>query len=233
VAALTVDPPNGSPARATVLVLHGIRDRKESMRPWGAMIAHAGYRAVLVDLRGHGRSTGDVLTYGVVDAADLSQLLDALVAHGRAAGPVGVMGHSYGAATAIEWAGRDARVAGVVAVAPFASLRDVVPGYTIAPFSPAFLARVVDRAGVMGGFDPAAASPLDAIARTRAPVLLVHGRGDGRIPPSHSERIHAAAPDHSELVLVDGAGHDDVTGAPGARLAERAPAWLEAAFGRA
>jgi pimeloyl-ACP methyl ester carboxylesterase len=230
IALATVDPAHGSPPRATVFVLHGIRDRKEAMRPWATMLARAGYRAVLVDLRGHGRSTGDVLTYGVVDAVDLSQVLDALADQGRIVGPVGVMGHSYGAATAIQWAGRDARVAGVVAVAPFTNLRDVVPGYTIVPLSPAFVARVVDRAGKLGGFDPDAASPLDAITRARAPVLLVHGRADRRIPPSHSQRLHAAAPDHSELVLVDGAGHDDVTGAPGARLAERTVAWFSGAF---
>jgi pimeloyl-ACP methyl ester carboxylesterase len=232
IALAILDPPGIEPTaapRATVFVLHGIRSRKEPMRPWAAMLTRAGYRAVLVDLRGHGRSTGDALTYGVLDAADLSQILDALSSH-AAPGPVGVMGHSYGAATAIQWAGRDARVAAVVAVAPFANLRDVVPGYTIVPLSPAFLARVVDRAGALGGFDPDAASPLDAIPKTRAPVLLVHGRADGLIPPWHSERIHAAAPDRSELVLVDGAGHDDVTGAPGARLAGRTAAWFKAAL---
>jgi pimeloyl-ACP methyl ester carboxylesterase len=225
-----VPPADGSPPRATVFLLHGIRDRKESLRPWAAMLARAGYRAILVDLRGHGRSTGDVLTYGVVEAADLVQVLDALSGRGLVTGAVGVMGHSYGAATAIHWAGRDARVAAVVAVAPFASLRDVVPGYTIVPLPPPFVARVIDRAGAMGDFDPDAASPLEAIARTRAPVLLIHGRADARIAPWHSERLHAAAPHRSELVLVDGAGHDDVTGAPGTRLAERSVAWFDAAF---
>ena len=225
-----IDPPAPATPRATVFVLHGIRDRKESTRPWGAMLARAGYRAILVDLRGHGRSTGDALTYGVVDAADLSQTLDALSQRGLVQGPVGVMGHSYGAATAIQWAGRDSRVAGVVAVAPFASLREVVPGYTVVPLSPAFVTRVIDRAGVLGGFDPDEASPSRAIAKTRAPVLLVHGRADTRIPAWHSERIHAAARGPSELVLVDGAGHDEVTGATGARLAERAHAWFERAF---
>ena len=228
-----VEPTGERPPRATVFVLHGIRDRKESIRPWAEMLAGAGYRAVLVDLRGHGRSTGDALTYGVVDAADLSQALDLLESRGLAVGPIGAMGHSYGAATSIQWAGRDARVAAVVAVAPFATLRDVVPGYTVLPLPAAFVARVIDRAGTLGGFDPDAASPLDAIGRTRAPVLLVHGRADARIPPSHSQRIHAAAPDHSELVLVDGAGHDGVTGAPAARLAQRSLAWFARAFGAA
>jgi pimeloyl-ACP methyl ester carboxylesterase len=230
IALAVIEPISRAPGAAlgTVFVLHGIRDRKESTRPWARMLAGAGYRAVLVDLRGHGRSTGDVLSYGVFDAADLSRALDALAERGVALGPIGAMGHSYGAATAIQWAGRDPRVAAVVAVAPFASLRDVVPGYTVVPLPQAFVTRVVDRAGAMGGFDPDAASPLAAVTRTRAPVLVVHGRADGRIPPWHAERIHAAAADHTELVLVDGAGHDEVTGAPGADLGRRAPAWFRA-----
>src|SRR4051812_7038128 len=50
-----VDPPASSrPApRGTVLVLHGINDRKDSMLGLGKQIAAHGYRSVLVDLRAH------------------------------------------------------------------------------------------------------------------------------------------------------------------------------------
>src|SRR5262249_26780655 len=111
------------PPRATIFVLHGIRDQKENVRSWAEHLTEAGYRAVLVDSRGHGRSSGEWLTYGVQESRDLSQVLDALAVDG----PVGVMGISYGAATAIEWAAREPRVKAAVAVAPFASLREVVP----------------------------------------------------------------------------------------------------------
>jgi pimeloyl-ACP methyl ester carboxylesterase len=214
--------------RGTVFVLHGVRDSKASMRGWGRMLADAGYRAVLVDLRGHGASAGDFLTYGVVDSTDLVQALDALQRRGLVAGEVGVMGHSYGAATALGWAGRDARVRTVVAVAPFASLRDVVPGYLPVPVPSAVVHRAIDLAGLRGGFDPDAASSVAAIARSRAAVLLVHGTRDARIPPWHSERILAAGRGHAELVLVDGEGHDSVTGARKTHLAERAAAWFAA-----
>jgi len=86
------------PPRATIFVLHGIRDQKEGLRHWADHLSEAGYRAVLVDSRGHGHSTGDWLTYGVQESRDLSQLVDALAADG----PVGVMGISYGGATAVE-----------------------------------------------------------------------------------------------------------------------------------
>jgi pimeloyl-ACP methyl ester carboxylesterase len=68
---------------------------------------------VLVDAVGHGASPGKWLSYGVFDAPALSQLLDRA---GLGTAPTGVMGISYGAATAIEWAGSEPRVAARVAV---------------------------------------------------------------------------------------------------------------------
>src|SRR5688572_15208581 len=46
---------DGGVPRGTVLVLHGINDKKESMLGVGKHLAGHGYRAVLVDLRAHGR----------------------------------------------------------------------------------------------------------------------------------------------------------------------------------
>jgi pimeloyl-ACP methyl ester carboxylesterase len=228
---LVVEPPS---PRATVFVLHGIRDRKESMLGWGRRLASAGYRAVLVDARGHGRSSGDFMTYGVVEAHDLSQVLSALTAEGFPTERVGAMGVSYGAATAIEWAGADPRVAAVVAVAPFASLQAVVPVYArrllpgIGALLPKFvIERAIARAGRTGAFDPDLASPADAIARTRAPVLLVHGSADLDIPAKHSEAIHARAPDHSEVLILDGETHYTITADRSGVLWARALAWFQ------
>jgi pimeloyl-ACP methyl ester carboxylesterase len=222
--------------RATVFVLHGIRDQKGSMLGWGERLAGMGYRAVLVDSRGHGRSSGDYLSYGVVEARDLAQALDGLHDQGLAVGKIGVMGVSYGAATAIAWAGVDPRVAAVVAVAPFQSLRAVVPDYAkrlvpgVGGLIPDFLIdRAIARAGRTGGFDPGD-SPLEAITRTRAPVLLVHGREDVNILPSHSEALHARALDHSELLLLDGEDHVTIAGDRTGALWGRAAAWLKRAL---
>jgi pimeloyl-ACP methyl ester carboxylesterase len=210
--------------QGTVFLLHGVRSDRTRMRPWGHMLADAGFRAVLVDLRGHGRSTGDWLSYGVVESRDLVEVLDALEARGLRVGPVGVMGLSYGAATALEWAGKDPRISAVVAVAPFSSLRAVVPGYAPLPLPTSFVNGAIDMAGRRGGFDPDDASPEQAMARTGASVLLIHGEDDGRIPAWHSRRIFAAGKDHAELLLVAGAGHRSIAADP--IVFARAPAWF-------
>ena len=65
--------------RATILLLHGIYDQKMSLVDLGHGLAERGFRVVAIDLRGHGRSTGDWLSYGVIESHDLSQLLLSLI----------------------------------------------------------------------------------------------------------------------------------------------------------
>src|SRR5688572_24465227 len=105
--------------RGTVLLLHGFYRNKRGMLRFARPLLEDGYRTVLVDLRGHGRSTGEYVGYGAFEAKDLSDLIDRLDRSAMLRRPVGVFGISYGAAVAIQLAGVDPRVRSVVAVAPF------------------------------------------------------------------------------------------------------------------
>jgi dipeptidyl aminopeptidase/acylaminoacyl peptidase len=212
-----VDPPN-RPPRHTILVLHGIRSNKTDMLTVGKKLAAADHRVVLVDSRGHGLSTGDWLGYGSLEARDLQQVLDELDRQRLLVGSIGVYGASYGGATAIILAGRDPRVKAVVVVTTFSSLEDQVGYYArnhgsadwLRRASPWVIRLAVQRAGKRGQFDPDEASPVTAITKTDANVLLFHGKADNVIPTVHSERVHAAAPVHSELVLLDDEDHDTI-----------------------
>ena len=42
------------PPRGTILLLHGYLQDRNYVTPWAVRLAQAGYRCVLVDLRGHG-----------------------------------------------------------------------------------------------------------------------------------------------------------------------------------
>jgi pimeloyl-ACP methyl ester carboxylesterase len=220
--------------RGTILVLHGVLDRSAVMLPAARALADAGYRAVLVDLRGRGRSTGKYMTFGIQEAKDLSQVLDALQAKGLVTGRLGVYGISYGATTAIQLAAVDRRVRAVVAVEPFSSAREEVPHFArmVAPGVGALISdktyqESLDEAGRIADFDPDEADAAKAIQRTSAPVLIVHGRNDWIVPHEQSERLHAAAPGHSELVLIPYLGHVALWVDPGGHVAQRARDWFD------
>lgn len=229
-----VEPDSTDPPRGTVLVLHGVISSGRAMLPHARRLAGQGYRAVLVDLRGHGQSDGEFMTYGLEESADLVRVIDALESRRLVAGRLGVLGVSYGATTAIHLAGRDPRIESVVAVAPFSNLRDVVPdfGRTVLPgvgslVSDRALADGVDAAGLQAGFDPDLADACQALQRTSAPVLVIHGEEDWMVPTYHGRRLHESAPGHSELRLLPCTGHLSAWLDPTGRVADETADWFD------
>jgi pimeloyl-ACP methyl ester carboxylesterase len=228
------EPTGGAAPRGTVLVLHGIYTRAITMLPQARALMRAGYRAVLVDLRGHGRSTGDFLTYGVQEAHDISQVIDALEREQLIAGEIGVWGISYGATTSIHLAAYDPRVRAVVAVEPFGMVRPEIRhfGDIIMPEISCFLSdsrfhRMVDKAGAIAGFDPDGSDAVDAIAQTSAPVLLIHGTDDWIVPYWNSIALQESAPEHSERIPIAGGGHTSLWFDLDGRVSTNALAWFD------
>lgn len=226
--------PEKSPL-ATVLVVHGMGARSAWMLPKARALVDRGYRAVLVDLRGHGASTGKLLSYGLRESQDLSRVIDELEERELLAGPLGVYGISYGATTAIHLAAIDSRVSAVVAVAPFSDMRSEVSHYVrtiglpgLGPLmSEKAIQAAVDEAGELGGYDPDEADAALAIRQTTVPILLVHGKADFIIPNEHSRRLHDSAPQTTNLVELPAAGHLAVWIDPRKRVEHAAIDWFE------
>jgi alpha-beta hydrolase superfamily lysophospholipase len=223
--------PHGKP-RGTVLMLHGIRDRKLNLVPGARWHAERGFRVVAVDSRGHGESSGRYLTYGVEESRDLVAVVDELERRSLLVPPLAVVGTSYGAATALQYAALDARVDKVVALAPFASLRRVVHAYVArilgwpARWIPATAVNeLIDDSARQAGFDPDRACALCVAPQIRAAVLLIHSREDERIPWQHSVAIRDALRSRKQLFLVDGVGH--VHTGSGAGVVQATERWLD------
>lgn len=208
--------------RGTVFLLHGYGLAQFSLAPWALRLAEDGWRCVLVDLRGHGRSTGRQLYYGLQETNDLSQLLNQLASDGPVARPVTVLGESYGAALALRWATVEPRLQTVVALAPYASLSNAVLNISrdYAGWIPAGIVRSGLRQlpGCLG----VSAAELDTttvLARHPVPALFVAGSEDTIAPaPDVAALCRLAAPG-SQLLIVPHATHealayyfDDLTG---------------------
>jgi pimeloyl-ACP methyl ester carboxylesterase len=222
------------PPRGTVLVVHGIRNRGFWMLRTAELLADEGYRAVLVDLRGHGHSSGEWLTYGPQEAKDLTQVIDDLDRRGLVAGKLGVYGISYGATTAIHLASIDPRVEAVVAVAPFDSMRDEVPHYlrTMLPGIEKSIAdesvqAAINQAGEQGSYDPDAANASAAIQKVNAPVLIMHGTNDWLVPPENARRLEQASGGCHSVVMLPGEGHISIWFDAKGEVADRTKRWFD------
>ncbi|MEU8136727.1 alpha/beta fold hydrolase [Streptodolium elevatio] len=98
-----------------VVLAHGMGDHRRVFREMAALLADSGYRAVSVDLRGHGDSNTGWPSYTRTDtAADLL----ALVRH--LGGPAVVVGHSFaGGSATIAAALEPTLVSRIVEIGPF------------------------------------------------------------------------------------------------------------------
>lgn len=202
------------PSRGTLLFLHGYLQDKRFLTPWAIRLAQAGYRCVVLDLRGHGESTGKHISFGAYESSDVSTVIDDLGRRGWDVSRVGLFGVSYGASVALLTAGRDPRVQAVVAFEPFASAERAVPELMRAAF--ASEARGITdqqfavahrKEAVVAGFQWSDADIPAALSRTRAPVLFFHGEADTWLSPEHSRQLATLAPPGSVLHLVPRDNH--------------------------
>lgn len=207
-------PENRLPVKGTVLLLHGYRDSKENMMHWAVCLAEFGYRTVLVDLRGHGRSTGNLIGHGAFEAKDMSQLIDELQKRGLAGDHVAMLGVSYGASTSLLTAARDPRVKTVIALEPSSGAKTAVVefAYGVQPKRAAQLGRAVfdsavKKAPKLGGFSWDDNDVLAAMPRVKVPVLFFHGSKDTWLAPANSERLMKVAAPGSRLEIIEGDDH--------------------------
>lgn len=157
---------------------------------------------LLMDYPGYGFSEGAPNRTRIVESAPaaftalatrLGLTPDALAARTH------LLGHSLGAAAALEFATRQPP-RGLVLTAPFSTLADVAAHH----YGPLVRPLVTER------WDNAARlAELGAHAPGRPPLVIVHGDADEVIPFALGERLAAAAP-WAKFVPVPGARHNDL-----------------------
>jgi len=185
--------------RGVLLVFHGNADLAGWCVPWGVEVARrTGWTVLLAEYRGYGGLPG-IPTYerAKLDArAAYTFVRDSL---GARPSEVAIFGHSLGSAVATELAA-DVRPAALLLQSPFTSARA--------------MARMIITPPVVGLFwDVIARVHYDTEARVRTldtPVHVVHGDRDLVIPVRMGRLVHAAARIPGALLVVRGAGHNDL-----------------------
>ena len=200
--------------RGTVFLLHGYGLAQFSLAPWALRLAEDGWQCVLVDLRGHGRSTGKQIYFGLNETNDLSQLLDQLASTGPVAQPVAALGESYGAALALRWATVDPRLQTVVALAPYASLSNAVLNicHDYAGWLPTGLVKSgLRQLPACLGVSAAELDMTTVLTRHPVRALFVAGAEDTIAPSDDVAVLQQLAAPGSKLVVVPDATHEALT----------------------
>jgi len=200
----------------SVVLLHGITDNREGVAGYGHLLLEHGYAVLLPDARRHGESGGELATYGVKESDDIHRWVSWVYQHDPPQCVYG-FGESYGAALMLQSLAAENRFCAVAVESPFSTAREMSFERVSGPLhlGPWF-GRTLGRpaiwsaalyARVRYGVNLLQPNPLEAVAHSSVPVLLIHGEDDRNIAPRHSQLIAAAAPSHVELWLVPHAGH--------------------------
>lgn len=197
-------------SRPAIVVLHGWGGSAAHLLPIVPPLHALGAHVLLLDARGHGRS--DPIDFMSMPrfAEDLERAVAWLRANPEVdPARIALLGHSVGAGACLLAASRDPQISGVVSVASMAHPAELMRRSMRR--LPAFAVRAVLRTieNTIGHrFDDFA--PVRTIGRVRAPILLLHGIDDARVPVDDAGRLAGAGGERVECVLVPNAHHDSV-----------------------
>ncbi len=182
--------PTANPARASMLLCHGIGETVQHWFPVQQLLAANGVASLLFDYSGYGRSSGHPsATQYDLDALSAFQALKRLT---RPL-PTAILGFSLGsgpAAAIVNAAAPDY----LFLCAAFTSFRDAV--------------RAI---GLPAGFTPLVPplwSAKDALRDCRVPILVVHGDNDRLFPVRMARDLASCCPAPAEAIIVPGCRHN-------------------------
>ena len=182
--------PVGPPARAAVLLCHGIG---ETVRPWfpvQQLLAINGVASLLFDYSGYGKSTGTIdWTQFEQDAVAAFRCLEGL-AHPL---PLSVLGFSLGSGVAAAVINQ-INAQRLILCAAFTSFRDATHAIGI----PARLGPLV----------PPIWSAEESLRHCALPILIVHGERDRLFPVKMAVKLASLCGPNAKLVIVPEVGHN-------------------------
>jgi pimeloyl-ACP methyl ester carboxylesterase len=205
----------GEPAsRPTLLFVHGKGGRGAEWRVDAARALGLGYNVLVPDLRGHAASTGERVTYGLLEKTDLALLVGECARRFRVdPARLGIDACSAGCLVALRYAAEEPAAA-LWLQAPFAALPAMAVRYAgRATGLPSFLLELPMRAVLkdLERREPLLAlaelDPVAAARRVTCPTTIVHGECDALVPLRFSPPLFEALAGEKELWKVPRCGH--------------------------
>jgi hypothetical protein len=189
--------PTTARGRTSVFFCHGNSDNLFFDWPEVEGFYALGYRVLIFDYRGFGRSEGSPTEAGLYDDAETA-LAFLLAQPGVDPTRVAFVGDSLGAAVCTEIAMRHAdQPAALVLAEPFRSIADLVADGATFSLPAGFVTN--------HSFDN-----YGKIDKVGAPVLILHGDADSFLMPAYGQALYEHALEPKRLVMVAGADHGEL-----------------------
>ena len=172
------------------------------------------WNLLLVNLRAHNESGGDVSTLGVLERYDCRDWANWVDFEFGEQVPIFLMGISMGGAVAVMSSDLELpeSVCGIIDDAGFTSPLEMIKIGSKEKLRFELLtdlfARIVNAGTkIWGRFDLKEANACAAVSKTSVPVLIIHGDKDKKAPVSMAYKIYNSCKSERELYIVSGAEH--------------------------
>ena len=216
---------------ATIVLVHGSAGDRRSMLPEATLLADEGYGVLLIDMPGHGESSGDVDWSDGARAA-LVAALDFLTSQPEVdSDRLGAVGSSMGGFVVTQVAATDERLEAVALLGTPHDQEEVTrwENRRWGPLSEVPALWAMERGGLPRDERP----PVEEISgiAPRA-VLVVGGADDNLVTPDFTQRLFDEADDPKRLALLEDVGHGRYLEQGGSAFSDVLLAFFEEYLGR-
>ncbi len=200
--------------KAVIICLSGIHNPSVTAYfGHSRLLQEHNYTTILMDMRAHGESDGNVICLGYKEYLDVKAIVDYIkadVAYKDV--PVVVFGLSMGGATAINAIGKIPEIDGLISLSAYSSWEDVFYEQ-MAMQAPVFIAKMAKPFVTLYTFlkyrvNVWSIKPYRQIENLGdRPALLMHAKDDSQVPFANLERLISHAPPHVETFVREGDLH--------------------------
>ncbi|MCF0242010.1 MAG: alpha/beta hydrolase [Treponema sp.] len=170
-----------------------------------------GWNILMTDLRAHGKSTGNVITFGIKESLDVKTWTNYAASRFGKSTPVFISGMSLGAASVLM-AGNlslPQNVKGIISDSAFSNAEEQIKTaihFMHLPVIPVYF-FVVLGAKIFGHFDFRKSSPLEAVKKINLPILFIHAKKDTIVPVKMCDDLYNACTSKKFLLQINNGDH--------------------------
>jgi pimeloyl-ACP methyl ester carboxylesterase len=228
-------PVEGEESSPTLIFVHGLGSNREELLDQAKLLYDYGYSALLLDLRNHGQSQGEITSLGYQEVLDIEGAVDYLMNRPEVdRDRIGLVGHSMGGAVVIRAAARISQVKATIAESAFTSIEDNISqgvrqltGLPPFPFAPMVIWFGEREAGAKIQL----VRPIDDLSQiSPRAIMFIHGELDPLVDMSNSQRLYEAAKEPKALYLIPDAGHGGLMEAEPEEFENQVIAFLDRYF---
>lgn len=194
-----------------VIIVHGYGEEGKSDSRKALHFYKMGYNVLIPDLRGSGKSEGDYIGMGWDDRLDIISWANSIIKEDKQAEIV-LYGTSMGGSTVLMASGEDlpSNIKAIISDCAYTSIYDLFD-YEVRNYMNSSSFPIIDFLNattvLRAGYSLKSASPIDAVKKSKVPILYFHGDKDSFVPISMMNKLYDATSSTKKKVTIKGGEH--------------------------